>query len=132
MSKQPRCPYCNRKPELVSGERIYPKRRDLHELKFYLCTTCGAYVGCHPGSNRPLGRLADAELRRWKQNAHKVLDPLWTRGRMRRSQAYSYLADRMGISKRDCHIGMFDVEQCQQAVRILSETRPIVVRQEAI
>ncbi len=122
MNMKPRCPYCKRESELVTGERIYPQRRDLHELNFYLCTTCGAYVGCHPGSKRPLGRLADAELRRWKMKVHEVLDPLWTRGRMKRSQAYSHLANRMGIRKQDCHIGMFDAEQCRQAVRILSET----------
>lgn len=121
MSKQPQCPYCNRESELVTGERIYPHRRDLHKKHFYLCEACDAYVGCHPGSKRPLGRLADSVLREWKQKVHAVLDPLWRQHHMTRKAAYSYLADRMGIRKQDCHIGMFDVEQCQQAVRILRQ-----------
>jgi hypothetical protein len=34
-------------------------------------------VGCHKGTTKPLGRLADAELREWKKRAHAAFDPVW-------------------------------------------------------
>ncbi len=37
-------------------------------------------VGCHPGTKNSLGRLANAELRKWKSIAHRVFDPLWRDG----------------------------------------------------
>lgn len=68
------CPYCLKLADLVTGERIYPHRADLHSLQFYLCSDCNAYVGCHKRSNgAPLGRLANAELRAAKNKAHFFL-----------------------------------------------------------
>lgn len=112
----PICPYCEAMSELVTGERVYPHRPDLAKKFFYLCEDCDAYVGCHPNSRRPLGRLANAELRRWKRRVHAALDPLWKRGSMNRSEAYEWLAGALGIPQRECHVGMFDVETCRRAV----------------
>lgn len=57
------CDYCNKDAELVGGDIIYPHRPDLYELKFYYCAVCEAWCGCHRGTTKPLGRLANAELR---------------------------------------------------------------------
>ena len=113
--KNPTCPYCNHKSELVTGEEVYPNRPDLHLLQFYMCKPCNAYVGCHPGMKKPLGRLANEELRRQKMLTHVVFDPLWKSKVMSRTQAYKWLADKLGIKVEDCHIGMFDEDMCRQA-----------------
>jgi len=88
----------------------------------YLCRTCDAYVGVHKGTDRPLGRLADAELRHWRKVAHASFDPLWQLGTFlgRRGDAYRWLAEQMGLPEEKTHIGMFDVSQCQQVI-ILTE-----------
>jgi hypothetical protein len=111
------CGYCQQRAELVTGEAVYPHMPELWEQAFYLCRPCGAYVGCHPGTVKPLGRLANAELRQAKMSAHKAFDALW-RGCavMSRRQAYRWLADRLGIQRSHCHIGMFDVDQCRRVV----------------
>jgi hypothetical protein len=111
------CPYCNNEAQLVSGDVIYPHRPDLRSKAFYLCRQCGAYVGCHPGSVRPLGRLANAELRSAKIAAHEAFDPLLLNHESR-SAAYRWLAQQLGINRADCHIGMFDVNQCRRVVEI--------------
>ena len=111
------CPYCNGVPKLVTGAVIYPHRHDLHRKRYYSCEPCGAYVGCHPDSNSPHGRLADKELRQAKKAAHAAFDPLWRGGKMSRSQAYSALAEHMKIPKSHTHIGMFDVDWCRAVVR---------------
>lgn len=115
------CNYCGKSAELVTGETIYPHRPDLYSKNFYLCRPCDAYVGCHRTGtgDKPLGRLANAELRAWKSRAHAAFDPYWKNGGgMGRKTAYKRLAYRLGIKTDDCHIGMFDVETCQKVVEI--------------
>lgn len=114
----PTCPYCQAASECVDGTVIYPHRPDLAEKKFWRCAPCDAYVGCHDGTPEPFGRLANAELRQAKTKAHIAFDPIWRTGRMTRSDAYRWLAEKLGISIDECHIGMFDVEQCEKVVHL--------------
>jgi hypothetical protein len=127
------CDYCAQPAALVTGDVIYPHRPDLAHKQFLHCAPCKAWVGCHPGTTNPLGRLANAELRAAKIAAHDAFDPIWkarfaeksqrdsgyTRG-MARGGRYKKLAELMGISKKECHIGMFDVDQCRRVVEICS------------
>ena len=112
------CPYCNSEASLVTGREVYPGRRWLYGKRFYLCEPCDAYVGCHDGTTKPLGRLANAELRAAKIAAHAAFDPLWKSGRMTRQEAYGWLAMQLKMERNHCHIGMFDVETCQLVVAI--------------
>lgn len=109
----PICGYCNKFSKMVKGSVIYPHINKLHHLDIYHCSDCDAYVGCHKGTTKPLGRLANAELRKAKVKAHNCFDDIWKDGHMKRGEAYSWLADKLGIKKSDCHIGMFSVEQCE-------------------
>lgn len=120
------CDYCERPASLVTGSAIYPHRPDLFHKSFWRCASCEAYVGCHPKAraggaglgdgSRPLGRLANAELRAAKRRAHAAFDPIWKSGEMRRGDAYCWLSKVLGISKEKCHIGMFDVDGCEAVV----------------
>lgn len=112
------CPYCGVTAELVGGEHVYPHRKDLYDKYFYVCEPCDARVGCHPGSTQPMGRLADATLRKAKTMAHAHFDPLWRKGPMTRKEAYHWLRTEMGLSHKECHIGKFDVEQCHRVVAL--------------
>lgn len=115
------CDYCGNEARMVGGLEIYPHRRDLAILKFYLCDPCDAYVGTHRNTNppQPLGRLANAELRKAKKAAHAAFDPLWRSGRMNRHQAYKHLAQLMELPPKDAHIGMFTIEQCHRVVALI-------------
>lgn len=110
------CPYCDKPAELVFGSAIYPHRPDLFKKKFYLCKPCDAYVGCHPDTAKPLGRLANAELRIFKRKAHAAFDPIWKRGDMSRTKAYKWLSEKLNIAPQNCHIGMFDVDLCRATI----------------
>lgn len=125
----PACPYCGAPAEfLASSERVYHG----HDYgPVYACFPCGAWVGCHRGTTRPLGRLADAALRKAKIDAHDAFDRTWralharrqapepgyTLGRARASR-YRRLAELLGIAPQDCHIGMFDIETCRRVVAL--------------
>lgn len=137
MIEPPICPYCSQPSVYVDSAEVYQGRS---YGMIYLCRPCDAYVGVHKGTEKPLGRLANKELRQWKMKAHAAFDPIWQeRARRRRAgrpnkagkpggeqckpvhsraAAYSWLAQQMGIEREECHIGMFDVELCQRAVEI--------------
>lgn len=114
-----RCDYCHEPAEFVTGECVYPHRRDLWHREFYICVPCEAWVGCHKGTNRPLGRLANAELRLAKMAAHGVFDPFWKARGWKRGRAYAWLSQELGIDRSACHIGMFDVLRCRRVVEIV-------------
>ena len=140
------CPYCSQPASLVGGDVIYPNRLDLHSLKFWSCSPCRAYVGCHAkgaliqthpvkkhsDGTVPLGRLANAELRAAKSRAHAAFDPLWRGGPMFRPKAYAWLAEALGIERSECHIGEFDVAQCDRVVKLANQKREAIRSGESV
>ena len=121
-----KCSYCKKAAELVTGKEIYPSRLDLHDTKYWRCRPCQAYVGTHKNSkaHAPLGRMANGELRKAKQEVHRYFDPLWKQGNMSRGDAYAWLAKQLDIRRRECHIGHFDLDRCKQVVDILTDPFP--------
>ena len=115
------CDYCGHLAKYVDSEVIYKKSYGM----IYLCSPCDAYVGTHKRTDTPLGRLANAELRKWKKLAHAYFDPIWQHGRFkkRRGDAYKWLSEQMKLPVSETHIGMFDVEQCRQVVSIMENER---------
>lgn len=125
------CYACRAPARKTTGAEVYPHRADLASKVIWKCDGCGAHVGCHPGTDRPLGRLANAELRAAKVRAHAAFDPLWRAKMARegcsqkvaRSAAYGWLAAQLAIDPADCHIGYFDADTCQRVVEICSKIR---------
>ncbi len=119
-----KCPYCHKAAMLVTGEDIYAHRPDLRELSFWRCAPCKAYVGCHKAGfgqgdgTRPLGRLANAELRKARNAAHAAFDPMWKTGEIKRLKAYRWLADQLGIAVAKTHIADFGMDMCQRVVMV--------------
>lgn len=115
------CPYCGRATELVDSEVIYGKSYGM----IYLCRPCDAYVGVNKVTGLSLGRLANKELRKAKIEAHKWFDQIartslvnkvyneYIPGVSNRNKAYMWLSRELGIPLDRCHIGMFDVEDCE-------------------
>lgn len=117
------CPYCLKVTKCVDSSEIYGKRAQYGWM--YYCKPCGAYVGCHKGSKKALGRLADHPLREAKKEAHHYFDGLWKHKMNKgftkneaRTQAYDWLSCQMELKKEETHIGMFDVDQCKRVVEI--------------
>lgn len=107
------CPYCSGKPKLKDSSCVYGKSYG----PIWICE-CGAFCGCHPGTNKPLGRVANNELRRLKKEAHDYFDPIWKNRIMSRHAAYRMLSVRLGIPKKYTHIGMFSESTCRKVIEI--------------
>jgi hypothetical protein len=71
------CAHCRRLTVPVSGLLVHPHRKDLQRRKFFRCKPCGAHVGTHKDTGKPLGTCANAELRRARGFVHRTLDPIW-------------------------------------------------------
>jgi len=111
------CPYCYEESELVRSTEVLTD----HHGWIYLCRPCQAWIGCHKGSTKPYGRLANAELRDLKDEAHEVFDKIWKKGGMERNQAYAWLAMKMQVPRKYCHIGMFSEGMCREVIKFSKE-----------
>ena len=115
------CPYCHKSAELVDSKEIYKKSYGM----LWICRPCEAYVGTHKNSKRfaPLGTLANRELREWRKRAHLVFDPIWKESKKQnmRTRTYAWLATKLRLPVNKCHIGMFNLDQCQRTVAVCLE-----------
>ena len=101
----------------VCGYCRIPTVQDRNECGIiWKCPKCGAYVGCHKNTAKALGRVANAELRKAKQEAHEWFDMIWKNDRLSRGQAYFLLQMHLGVPEGYCHIGMFSVQTCRKVV----------------
>lgn len=119
------CPYCNCETKLVSGEMVYPNwtkespRPKFLDKKYYMCVVnSDHYVGTHSDNKTSLGRIADKELRKFKNQGHNMFDPLWRNKTHFKNQkeAYKWLSEKMHLSIDFTHFGMFTIEQCKEAI----------------
>lgn len=122
------CPYCGRQAEYADSATFYGKSYG----KMYICRPCAATVGVHSGTTKPLGTLAKKELRALRIKAHRTFDALWMskvgtqeewegrKKRLTKSAArgwgYAWLAQKLGVEKTKCHIGLFDKETCRKVL----------------
>lgn len=102
---------------------------------FYICRPCNAWVGVQQGTDKAMGRLANAELRSLRRFTHRWFDSLAVDGLIddfydsninginTRQKACLRLAAELGIQPGFCHIGMFDEEECK---RVIAICQPIV------
>ncbi len=109
------CPYCKGKTTHESSSSVYGRDYGM----IYVCHPCKAWVGVHKGTDKPLGRLANAELRAAKEEAHEWFDLLWKDKLMSRKRAYAWLSKQMGIPEECTHIGMMGVDSCRRVVEIV-------------
>lgn len=114
------CRYCGGVIRVVPAPNIYgkaaAKRLGLQDEWIHQCQNCNARVGCHKGSKRPLGNVANEMLRLKRMETHQVYDAFWKRRGMTRTQAYKWLAEQMKIPEKQAHIGGFEMDQCQQVI----------------
>jgi len=69
-------------------------------------------------ARKALAAPAGSELAASRIAAHAAFDPLWKSGRFSRGVAYEWLANELDIPVAQCHMVLFDVEQCRKVVAI--------------
>jgi len=118
------CCECNKKVEarLTDGEEIYPNRRDLSVLPFWVCDECKGYVGCHhktKNRTNPLGCIANQEMRKARIEIHKILDPLWKGDKPKRKSIYSKITSHIGWKYHTSQIRT--IEEAREIYRFIRD-----------
>ncbi len=107
---------------LTNGAEIYPHRSDLHTLPFWKCDACQNYVGCHHKTStptQPLGCIPTKQIKNARQEIHKILDPIWQSGKMKRGEVYNIITKRTGRRYHTAHIR--SVEEAREIYKIVKE-----------
>ncbi len=109
------CPECGSPMILIEGK--------ISSSPFYGCTMfpkCRLTHGAHP-DGKPLGVPATRLTVNRRKMAHHYFDMLWKSEKMSRGEAYSLLRRHLGLTKDQCHIGNFGIEQCDKVVNFAQE-----------
>jgi hypothetical protein len=72
--------------------------------------------------------MPGTSLARARSKAHREFDVIWKMGFMTRTEAYIWLADKMGLPAHNCHMGMFNEGQCERVVEVVQafwKTKPV-------
>ena len=116
------CRYCGGTVHLVPAAIVYgsaaAKRLGIEQEKFYQCQNCNARVGCHKGTDRPMGNLANEALRMKRKETHQVFDGFWKSKGMSRTQGYKWMAKKLRLSEELAHIGGFEMDRCQKLINL--------------
>lgn len=122
------CPYCKKEAEWVENKEIYGKNYG-KSVMVYLCQPCNAYVGCHNNTRKPLGIMANADTRKWRQKAHAVFDPLWQKifkrnstKRLNREAMYNRISNAFGCR---VHIAESDIDRCKKIIEWCNQIKGI-------
>lgn len=122
------CCGCNEKvsARLTDGQEIYPHRTDLSALPFWKCDDCGNFVGCHhktKNPTQPLGCIPTPAVKNARQHIHRLLDPLWKSGQMRRKELYAKLTERLGWKYHTAAIR--SVDEARTVYRLIREIKSV-------
>lgn len=121
-----RCPYCGSPVVYRSADGIY--RENSRDVMLYVCShypECDAYVRAHAGTRKPVGKLANHELRALRRTAHQYFDRLYLTGLMTKQDAYRWLADLISAPLSEAHIGYLGEYYCK---RVIEESRAVLER----
>lgn len=102
----------------TGGEEIYPHRKDLYHLGFWICDDCKNFVGCHVRGGNPLGCIPTKEIKDARKHIHAKLDPMWKSKKISRKKIYKHISNQLGY---EYHTGEIrSVEEARKVYRILT------------
>lgn len=114
--ESPQCPYCQSKAVLKASGEVYRKK---YNTTVWTCPTCtDVSVGTYAGTSKPLGTLANAETRKWRQRVHQEL--VYQRETEEgRKQMYWWISYKLGRvkTKRPSTIATLNERECKYLIR---------------
>ena len=111
------CPYCGGKVTFRSADGIYTENK--FNTMLYVCSNyprCDSYVRAIPGTDIPVGSMANPKLRRLRLDAHRALSDIVKTGIMTDKESYEWLQRLLQLSKDDAHIGCLNEFTCKQVI----------------
>lgn len=116
-----KCPYCKGAASIRNGAVVYNGNSKYGSV--LVCDRypkCDSYVSCHPGTDKPAGKIAGPALRKLRKECHEAFESIWKTGLLgTRPEAYRWLAREMKLGKFRANIGGMTYSQCKQAMEII-------------
>lgn len=124
------CTQCDTNVEavLVKGSLVYPGNFKLRDLPFWQCPCCKNFVGCHhktKNPTKPLGCIANSELKKARIHIHNLMDPLWKNKAIARKAIYEYLSNNLGYNYHTSSIK--SINEARKVYKLLLELRKSVI-----
>ncbi len=120
-----KCPYCGATAYITHSSIVYGDNQK--DRNIYVCGNypkCDSYVYAN-NNNIPLGNLANAELRKLRMKAHRLVDEVVFQGIMTKRDFYFWLEIRLNKSKKDAHISKLTNEECTKLIEHIEKTLSI-------
>lgn len=131
------CPYDGASVVFVENDVVYAGRK-FGSGFVYVCSNfprCDSFVGCHgPKADerqrwKPLGTLANKELRQARKSVHHLIDPYWKNPNMlSRPAVYRILRRILDVPQEQAHIAMLDLDQCRKVLEQWESNLPEPLR----
>lgn len=114
------CPYCLGTSDFIDSIKVYQQSYGM----IYYCDKCKAWVNTHHGDDKSMGTLAKKTLRDLRHQLHLKFDPLCdakqkisgVKKKAAKSAGYNWLSKVLNIDTITCHIGYFNISQCQKGI----------------
>lgn len=119
------CPYCGAPVVCRPASTVYRNALRQKGSYLYLCSrypACDAYVSAHKKDRRPMGTLADGNLRHKRILAHRALEKLRQERHMEKWAVYVWLQGKLKMEPEQVHIGMFSEQMCDQVISLCRES----------
>ncbi len=103
--------------EIITGDKAYPDYPFTVDGYFHKCLNCNSFVGCHKGTDKPLGCIPTDEMKNARQHIHKLIDPLWQLKKISRNKLYKLIAKELNI--KQYHTAWTrSIEECRDVYRV--------------
>lgn len=112
------CPYCNRKARLITGKQLYRSIKRIKHYRFWRCDSCDAHAKCSR-DGKPIGSLANAELRQLRRKAHDLMEWIVASGTMDESELHKMLCQSVGRKSKRVMLVHYSKDDCQAIVDLL-------------
>jgi len=120
-----KCPYCGAHAAYRPAAVVYGKSTKFADAYLYICSrwpSCDAYVSAHKKSKKPMGTLANSELRHKRILAHRALKSLEKQYKMEKRDVYIWLQSKLAFTEEQTHIAMFSEYLCDQVITLCRQT----------
>ena len=101
------CPYCGRMAVLRPAKHVYGSQNLDPGNYLYVCSgypSCDSYIGVHKKTMRPMGTLANGDLRHKRIEAHRALNQVVNSGIMTKKGIY-LVAEQVRSKGKRCPAG---------------------------
>ena len=125
------CPYCGAHAVLRSANKLFGTKLYEPNRFLYVCSnwpSCDAYVTAHSFDHRPMGTLANKQLRHKRILAHKAFQNYRKVTKTEKWASYIWLEGKLGLDKERTHIGMFSEADCDRVIALCQKETAIARR----